>query len=447
MSRILFKNALAIATMDDSRRVLKNADLLIDGKEIVEVGQDLSGSPHDKTIDLAGKIVIPGMINTHHHLYQTLTRVVPRVQNVELFDWLIDLYEVWRNINADAISTGAMVGLGELLLTGCTTSTDHHYVFPKGVQSDLIDVQSKAARELGIRFHPTRGSMSLGKSQGGLPPDDVVQSEDVIMADSERLLNELHDPSKFSMCQVALAPCSPFSVTDVLMERSAELARKYKVKLHTHLAETLDEEKFCIETTGLRPLAYMERVGWVGEDVWFAHGVHFNDEEIALLGKTKTGIAHCPSSNLRLGSGIARIPELLAAGVPVGLGVDGSASNDSSNMLAEARLALLVHRIQSGVASTTAMGTLELATRGGAAILGRDDIGSLETGKAADFAIWDTNDLSFAGAMHDPIAALVMGMPTGRADSVWVNGEEVVANGQLKNANEDELIARANRIA
>jgi 8-oxoguanine deaminase len=447
MPRTLYRRALAIATMDDERRVLRNADLIVEGKAIVAVGVGLASEPHDLVVDLSGKVVIPGMINTHHHLYQTLTRAVPRVEDVELFDWLVDLYEVWRELTPEAVRVGAMVGLGELLLTGCTTSTDHHYVFPKRVDKKLIDVQAKAAAELGIRFHPTRGSMSRGKSKGGLPPDDLVQTETAILDDCERVLDELHDPAVFSMCRVALAPCSPFSVTDKLLEQTAVLARKRNVLMHTHLAETLDEEEFCLATHGLRPLAYMQRVGWVGHDVWYAHGIHFNEEEIALLGKTKTGIAHCPSSNLRLGSGICPVAKLRAAGVPLGLAVDGSASNDSSNMLAEARAALLIHRIKSGVRSTTAMSILELATRGGAEVLNRSDIGSLEPGKAADFAVFDMHDLAYAGAMHDPIGALLFCAAARRADLVVVNGETAVANGKLVGADEDELIGLANRIA
>lgn len=447
MSRTLLRRALAIATMDAERRVLVDADILIDGKQIAAVGPDLSDESYDREVDLRGKVVIPGMVNTHHHLYQTLCRAIPRVQDVELFAWLIDLYEVWRNLTPEAVRVGTMVGLGELLLTGCTTSTDHHYVFPQGVDGKLIDVQVEAARALGIRFHPTRGSMSRGKSQGGLPPDDVVQTEEVILADCERVLDDLHDPAPLSMCRVALAPCSPFSVTDELLVRTAELARKHRVQMHTHLAETLDEEKYCLETLGLRPLAYMERVGWIGEDVWYAHGIHFNEEEIARLGETRTGVAHCPSSNLRLGSGIAPVPALRAAGARVGIGVDGSASNDSSNMLAEVRLALLIHRIESGINSTNAMMALELATLGGAAILGRDDIGSIEPGKAADLAIFDTRDIGFAGAMHDPVAALLFCAVPRRADLVFVNGELAVAHGRLAGADEDELIDRANRIA
>jgi cytosine/adenosine deaminase-related metal-dependent hydrolase len=438
---------MAIATLDPERRVLRDADILIDGPAIAAVGSDLSAEPHDIEVDLTGKVVLPGLVNTHHHLYQTLCRNIPRVQDVELFDWLIDLYQVWRHLTPDAVRLGALVGLGELLLTGCTTSTDHHYVFPRGVATTLIDEQIAAARQLGIRFHPTRGSMSRGESLGGLPPDDVVQTEEEILADCERVLDTYHDGSQFSMCRIALAPCSPFSVTDKLLEQTAELARAREVRMHTHLAETSDENDYCMRTHGLRPLAYMERVGWVGDDVWYAHGIHFNDDEIELLGRTKTGVAHCPSSNLRLGSGIARVPDLLEAGVPVGLAVDGSASNDSSNMLAEARQALLVHRVTSGVSSTTAASVLELATLGGARVLGLDEVGSIEPGKAADLAIFAMQDLAYAGAMHDPVAALVFCAAPRRADTVIVNGETVVEQGRLAGADEDELVAAANSLA
>lgn len=452
MTRTLLKNALAVATMDEQRRVLHNADIIVDGQRITAVGVGLAGAAQeshdcDATIDLTGQVVVPGLVNTHHHLYQTLTRAVPRVQDVELFDWLVDLYEVWRHLTPDAVRVGALVGLGELLLTGCTTSTDHHYVFPRGVDTNLIDVQCAAARELGIRFHPTRGSMSRSKKNGGLPPDDVVQSEEEILDDCARVIAELHDPAPLSMCRVALAPCSPFSVTDGLLEKSALLARQHGVRLHTHLAETLDEENYCLEQVGLRPLAYMERVGWLGSDVWYAHGIHFNDDEIAQLGETSTGVAHCPTSNLRLGSGMAKIDQLRAAGAPVGLAVDGSASNDSSNMLAEARQALLVHRVRAGVNATNAMTFLEIATRGGASVLGRDDIGSIEPGKAADLAVFDTRDIGFAGAMHDPIAALLFCAVPRRASLVLVNGEVVVEAGRLKGTDEDDLINRANAIA
>ena len=446
MSRTLLRQALAVATMDADRRVLRDADVLLDGRTIAAVGPDLSAEPRDRELDLRGMVVLPGLVNTHHHLYQTLTRAIPRVQDVELFDWLVDLYEVWRNLDAEAVRVGALVGLGELLLSGCTTSTDHHYVFPRGQRGDLIDVQVKAAAELGIRFHPTRGSMSRGRSLGGLPPDDVVQDEDAILEDCERVIDAFHDPAPLSMCRVALAPCSPFSVTDELLARSAELARARGVRLHTHLCETLDEERFCLDTHGLRPLAYMERVGWIGDDVWYAHGIHFDEAEIARLGETRTGVAHCPSSNMRLGSGICKVPELRAAGAPVGLAVDGSASNDSSDLLAEARQALLIQRLRAGAGGSTALGVLGLATLGGAAVLGRDDIGSLQPGMAADLAVFDTRDLGFAGALADPVGALVFCAPR-RAHAVFVNGEQVVVDGRLTGTDEDGLIGRANAIA
>src|SRR6187397_164352 len=323
-----------VVPMDDARSRIPNRYVLVKDHEIERVGA--GAAPTDvkieRFVDARGKIALPGLVNTHHHLPQTLTRNVPRVQEAPLFRWLVELYEVWRGLDARAVEVAAQVGLGELLLTGCTTTADHLYLFPRG-QDRLIDAEIAAARALGIRFHPTRGSMSRGKSQGGLPPDDVVQDEDVILEDSRRLIREYHDPRPRAMTRIALAPCSPFSVTDDLMRRTADLAREHGVRLHTHLAETKDEESFCLEMHGVRPVEYVRRLGWLGPDVWMAHSVHLSAEEVALFGETRTGVAHCPSSNFRLGSGIAPVRALLDAGAPVGLGVDGSASNDSSNMM------------------------------------------------------------------------------------------------------------------
>jgi cytosine/adenosine deaminase-related metal-dependent hydrolase len=452
MRDILLRGARAVVTMDDERRVLRDADVLVRGPRIVAVGprppaEGSAGAAGDaEVIDCRGAIIIPGLVNTHHHLYQTLTRAVPAVSSAPLFEWLITLYEVWRELDAEAARVGALVGLGELLLTGCTTAADHHYVFPAGQPMTLLDGQIAAAAELGIRFHPTRGSMSRGTSKGGLPPDDVVQDEDVILADCERVIDRYHDPAPLSMCRVALAPCSPFSVTPELLKRTAELARRRGVRLHTHVAETFDENEFCLKTYGVRPLAFMEQCGWVGDDVWYAHGIHFDDHEIALLGRTRTGVAHCPTSNLRLGSGICKVPALLAAGVPVGLAVDGSASNDSSSMLAEVKLALLVHRVGTGVSAMPAMRALELATRGGAAVLGRDDIGRIAPGAAADLAIFDLGELGFAGT-HDPLDALLMCGTSTRAQTVLVNGRVVVRDRRLVNVDERELATHAQRLA
>jgi 8-oxoguanine deaminase len=442
----LLRGARSVVTMDDERRVLQNADLLCRGPRIAAVGQGLEAPEGAEVIDCRDAIVIPGLINTHHHLYQTLTRAVPAVASSPLFDWLVKLYEVWRELDVEAARVGALVGLGELLLTGCTTAADHHYLFPHRQPDTILDETIWAAAELGIRFHPTRGSMSRGKSQGGLPPDDVVQDEDAILRDCERVVERYHDPNELSMCRVALAPCSPFSVTPTLLERTAALARRLGVRLHTHVAETADENDYCLKVYGKRPLAFMEQCGWVGPDVWYAHGIHFDDDEIALLARTKTGVAHCPTSNLRLGSGICRVPALRAAGVPVGLAVDGSASNDCSSMLAEVKMALLVHRVGTGVDSMPPMAALELATRGSAAVLGRDDVGQLAPGKAADVAVFALHELGYAGT-HDPLGALLMCGTGTRAQTVLVNGQVVVRGGRLCAIDEADLRQRAQRIA
>jgi 8-oxoguanine deaminase len=369
------------------------------------------------------------------------------VQDAKLFDWLITLYEVWREITPEAVYTGALVGLGELLLTGCTTTTDHHYLFPAQARGELIDEEFRAAAVLGVRFQPTRGSMSRGKSGGGLPPDDVVQTPDAILRDSERVIGLYHDPAPFSMRRVALAPCSPFSVTKDLMRETARLARDRGVRMHTHLAETADEDAYCLEVYGKRPVALMEELSWIGNDVWFAHCVFLNDAEVRLFAQTQTGVAHCPSSNMRLGSGIAPVPALLKAGAPVGLAVDGSASNDSSNMLAELRQALLLHRVLGGAAAITVDDVLWMATRGGAAALGYTEIGSLEPGKAADFALFNVDRIGYAGAMHDPIAALVLCGDTSIADHVVCNGQAVVEGGRLVFAEESRIVEQANACA
>jgi 8-oxoguanine deaminase len=446
MHETLLRGARAVVTMDDARRVLTNADVLCRGPRIVAVGQGLETPTGGEVIDCRGAIVIPGLINTHHHLYQTLSRAVPAVASSPLFDWLVKLYEVWRELDVEAARVGALVGLGELLVTGCTTAADHHYLFPRSQPDTILDETIAAAAEVGVRFHPTRGSMSRGRSLGGLPPDDVVQDEDAILRDSERVVERYHDPAEFSMCRVSLAPCSPFSVTPTLMERTAALARRLGVRLHTHLAETSDENEYCLKIYGKRPVAFMEQCRWLGPDVWFAHGIYFDDDEIALLGRTGTGVAHCPTSNLRLGSGICRVPALRAAGVPVGLAVDGSASNDCSSMLHEVKMALLVHRVGTAVDAMPPMTALELATRGSAAVLGRDDIGVIAPGKAADLAIFDLGEIGYAGT-HDPLGALLMCGTSTRAHTVLVNGKVVVRSGRLVAVDEAELARRAQRIA
>ncbi len=446
--RILIENALVVVTMDAAGRELKGGYIVTNGPAIESVSDTKPEGEFDRVIDATGQIVIPGLINTHHHLYQTLTRVVPFVQDAKLFDWLTGLYRIWREIDVDGCRVGAAVGLAELLLSGCTTVADHFYLFPQSQPKTLLDESIRQAARLGVRFHPTRGSMSMGQSKGGLPPDDVVQDEAEILRDCERVIDTYHDPAKYSMCRLALAPCSPFSVTAKLLKDSAALARRRGVRLHTHLAETFDENDFTLRAQGVRPLEYMRQQDWVGPDVWYAHGVHFNDEELDLLAKTKTGVAHCPGSNLRLGSGIARVPEMLERGVPVGLAVDGSASNDGSNMLQEARLATLVHRVGTGVQSMPARTALRLATMGSAEVLGRtDDLGSLEPGKAADLAMFDLRDIAYAGALHDPVAALLMTHGSTRASYVMVQGKVVVENYKLLTANLDDVYAEANAIA
>jgi cytosine/adenosine deaminase-related metal-dependent hydrolase len=443
--RTLIHDARLVVTMDDAHRQYPGGHVLIEDDRIVSVG---AGVPTDhghvdRRIDARGKVVLPGLVNTHHHLPQVLTRNVPAVQQAPLFEWLTGLYEIWRGLDREAVGIAARVGLGELLLTGCTTTTDHLYLFPRG-QTHFIDAEIEAAAELGIRFQPTRGSMSLGRSQGGLPPDDVVQDEAEILADARRLIATYHDPRPRAMTRVALAPCSPFSVTDDLMRATRDLARESGVRLHTHVAETLDEERYCLERYGRRPVEYLRGLEWLGPDVWLAHCVHLNAEEVALFGATGTGVAHCPTSNFRLGSGLAPVRDLLQAGAPVGLGVDGSASNDTSNMLAEARQALLAHRPgQPPARWLTAEDVLRLATRGGARCLGRDDVGRLEPGLAADVILIDTRRLSYAGAGGDILAALVFSPWPEPVDTVLVNGRVRVEGGRLLDLDVPALIDRA----
>ena len=444
MTKILIRNARAIVTVDDADRVLHDANILIDRNEILYIGSEIMEA--DQVIDATGCFVYPGLINTHHHLYQTFTRNLPRVQKMELFPWLKTLYEIWRGLNEDCLYYSSLVGMGELLKYGCTTCMDHHYVFPRQGSQYFIDQQFRAANDLGIRFHASRGSMSRGKSEGGLPPDDLVQDIDVILKDSERLVRLYHDQSRFSMHQVVLAPCSPFSITTELLKQSAVLARQLGVRLHTHLCETKDEEAYCLEVLKMRPLAYMESCGWTGSDVWFAHGIYFNDDELAYLAKTKTGIAHCPVSNMKLASGVCRIPDMLRLGVPVGLAVDGSASNDSSNLLAEIRAAFLLHRLSYSSTAPTGYDLLKIATRGSAAVLGRDDIGSLAVGKAADLFMLDTSLLELAGAKGDAGCLLGTVGYSRPAKMVMVNGRIVAENGILTNIDEQLTVKKADEL-
>ncbi len=445
MNTILIKNASVIAKFDDKNTVLKNKSILIEGNKIKKIG-DISQEA-DQEIDGRGKVVIPGMINTHHHLYQTLTRNLKQVQDAKLFKWLKYLYNVWKYIDQEAVEVSTKVGAGELLLTGCTTTSDHLYLYPESQKSNLIDIEIEAAQEMGIRFHPTRGSMSLGESDGGLPPDSVIQKDEKILQESERVIEQYHDPAEFSMCRIVLAPCSPFSVTEHIMKYTSKLAREHDVYMHTHLAETKDEEDFCLEQTGMRPLPYMEKVNWLGKDVWFAHCVHLNDREIKKLADTNSGVSHCPSSNLRLGSGIAPVRKMLDAGVNVSLAVDGSASNDTSDMLGEARMAMLVARHKTGEDSMGAGDVLKMATRGGADVLGRNDIGELKEGKAADIAVFDVDRIDFAGANSDYLGALVFSGASHIAHTVIVNGNIRVKNSKLVDIDTKELTRKANTIS
>jgi len=396
------------------------------------------------TINARHMVAIPGLINTHHHLWQTLTRAYPATADAELFDWLRKLYPLWARLDEEAMHVSALVGMAELMLSGCTTTADHHYLFPRG-QTQLIDVEIEAARRIGIRFHPTRGSMSLGRSKGGLPPDSVVQSEEKILADSERLIRRYHDPRPGSMLQIGLAPCSPFSVSPRLMRETAELAQRHGVRLHTHLAETRDEEGYCLRRFRKRPLEMLRDFGWLANTTWLAHGIYFNRSEVARLGRARVGIAHCPSSNMRLGSGLAPVPELRRAGCPVGLGADGSASNDSSHMLSEVRQALLLNRLGHGAAALGVRDALRMATTEGARCLGRSDIGSLEVGKRADVALFDLRDIGYSGA-GEALAALLLCAPT-RAHTLVVEGRVVVEGSALKTLVLEPLLARHRRLA
>ncbi len=443
MASSLVREAELLVTMDEKRREIRGGSILIEGNRIVAVGPTSEVSQEaDRVIDARGKMILPGLVNTHHHLYQTLTRSLPATQNVPLFDWLKTLYPIWANLTAEGVYISALIGLAELLLSGCTTSLDHLYIFPHKVR---LEDEIWAARELGIRFHPCRGSVSLGESEGGLPPDEVVEDEETILADCRRVIEAHHDAEPYSMCRVVIAPCSPFSVGADLMRSSAELARSYGVRLHTHVAETLDEEEFCLERYGCRPVQYAADLGWVGEDVSYAHGIYLNDEEIGLLAETGTGVAHCPTSNMLLGSGIARVRKMLQEGVKVGLAVDGSASNDSGHMLAEARMAMLLQRVKGGPQALSARCALEMATLGGARLLGREDIGSLEVGKAADLIAIDASRLEYAGA-GDLVAATVFCAPA-KVDFSIVNGRLVVEEGRLTTMEIEPIIARHNEIA
>ncbi len=436
-TRIWIKNPLAVFTANDQDAA---GGLVIENGVIAELlgtGQQPS-KPCQQTFDAREHVLLPGLINTHHHFYQTLTRAWAPVVNQPLFPWLKTLYPVWARLTPEKLALASKVALAELLLSGCSTAADHHYLFPDGLEQ-AIDVQVEVVRELGMRAMLTRGSMSLGEADGGLPPQQTVQTGEAILADSQRLVAQYHERGAGAQIQIALAPCSPFSVTPAIMRQSAELAEQLDVRLHTHLAETLDEEDFCLQRFGLRTVDYLDSVGWLGPRTWLAHGIHFNPDEIARLGAAGTGICHCPSSNMRLASGICPSVDLEAAGAPLGLGVDGSASNDASNMLLEARQALYIQRLRYGAAAITPERVLGWATRGSARLLGRSDIGELAVGKQADLALFKLDGLRFSGS-HDPIAALLL-CGADRADRMMIGGTWRVIDGQIEGLDVAQLIA------
>ncbi|MCS4503937.1 8-oxoguanine deaminase [Arhodomonas aquaeolei] len=446
MTSLILDNAAAVATMEgDDGGVLHDASIRIEDNRIVAVGPAARiGTDADRVIDARGHILIPGLVNTHHHFYQTLTRNLPAGQDAGLFNWLVSHYPVWARLDPEAMDVSTRIAAAELMLSGCTTAADHTYLWPNGAR---LDDQVQAAREMGLRFHAGRGSMSVGESDGGLPPDSVVESEAAILADSQRVIETHHDDADYAMTRVALAPCSPFSVSQTLMRESLEMARHYGVHCHTHLAETRDETAYCLERFGRTPVEYAEDLGWCGEDVWFAHMVHPEDDEVRRLGAHRCGVAHCPSSNMRLGSGAAPVRALRRAGARVGLGVDGSASNDGSDMLGEARQTMLLHRLVDGPDATGAVEALSLATRGGAAVLGRNDIGRLAPGMAADIVGYRLDTLPLAGgAVHDPLAALVFCRPPQVALSL-INGRLRVRDGALTDVDLPALVRRHNDIA
>ena len=444
---ILLKNCFHLVQSAD-KPGLSGVDVLINGNRIAGIGKNLPVPAGDiRVIDASLHLVIPGLVNTHHHFYQTLTRNLPAVQNAKLFTWLVYLYEVWKYVDQEAIYWSTALATAELLKTGCTLTTDHHYLYPNQVSADIMATQFEAAAKTGIRFSPTRGSMSLSKKDGGLPPDTVVQSEEKILADSERVIKEFHDGNPLAMRKIALAPCSPFSVSEQSMKDTAALARQYGVLLHTHLAETKDENAYCERTLKRRPLKVMEDCDFVGPDVWFAHGIHFNDDELAVLKETGCSIAHCPSSNMRLGSGICRVKEMQAAGINVALAVDGSASNDSSDMLGEVRNALLLQRVTKGADALTAADVLRMGTVNGAKLLNFPECGTLYSGMAADLAMFDMQRMEYAGALSDPMAALIFSGYNHGADYTIVNGRVVVEKGRLTGITEEEIRDKANAAA
>lgn len=445
MTTLLLRDIHTLVTMDSERREISGGALFVRDGVIEFVGETSALPPEyrqaDEVLSCPKHLVIPGLVNTHHHMYQTLTRVI--AQDNELFDWLVTLYPIWEHMTGRMAYTSAQVAMAELVLSGCTTSSDHLYIFPNDVK---LDDTIRAAQEIGMRFHPTRGSMSVGRSKGGLPPDSVVEDEADILKDTQRLIEQYHDPKRFSMVRVGVAPCSPFSVSQTLMRESATLARSYNVRLHTHLAENDKDIAYSREVFGMTPGEYAEDAGWIGDDVWHAHCVHLNPDEIRLFGRTGTGVCHCPSSNMRLASGIAPIRQMRDHNVHVGLGVDGSASNDAGHLLNEVRMAMLLQRVGGNPAGLSAREALEIATLGGAAILGRDDIGALAPNMAADFAGFRVDHVGFAGAQHDMVAALVF-CQSAQADFSVINGQFVVRDGGFLSVDLPVVVERHNALS
>lgn len=445
-ARTLFAGFELVATMDAADREWAGGYVLVEGNRIVGVGEDAAGIEADEVVRGAGKILLPGLVNTHHHLYQSLFRNVPGASEAKLFDWLVFLYERWKRLGEEAMRVAATIACSELLLSGATTTTDHCYLYPRN-GGNILAADIEGAQKAGIRFHPCRGSMSLSEKDGGLPPDSVVQTESEILADCRRMIERYHDPEPFAMLRIALAPCSPFSVTADLMRESVALAEETGVLLHTHLAETEDEEAYCLRRSGMRPVDLMEELGWLRDDVWYAHLVVLNESDIAKLSAAKVGMAHCPSSNMTLGSGIAPVTEMKGTGIKIGLAVDGSASNDTSNMIREVRQAMLLQRVRYGADALSAREALRMATIGGARVLHREnEIGSIEVGKAADLIAFDLNDIAFAGAHADPLAAIVH-CAADRVDFAMVDGEWRVRGGRLVDESILDLIPIHNRIS
>ncbi|WP_343724617.1 8-oxoguanine deaminase [Herbaspirillum huttiense] len=441
---LLIRNARVLVTMNEGREEIADGALYIRGKVIEQVGktEDLPQEA-DEIIDASNHVVIPGLINTHHHMYQSLTRAIPSAQNGELFNWLTNLYPIWAGLTPEMIRVSTLTAMAELILSGCTTSSDHLYIYPNQTR---LDDSLEAAAQIGMRFHGARGAMSVGQSKGGLPPDRVVEEEPAILKDTQRLIETYHDSQRHAMQRIVVAPCSPFSVSRDLMREAADLARHYGVSLHTHLAENVNDIAYSREKFNMTPAEYAEDCGWVGHDVWHAHCVQLDEHGIDLFARTGTGVAHCPCSNMRLASGIAPIRKMLDAGVPVGLGVDGSASNDSAHMLGEVRQAMLLQRVGFGPDAMTARQALEVATLGGAKVLNRDDIGALKPGMSADVVMFDTRQIAFAGALHDPVAALVFCTPANVNTSI-INGRVIVREGQLTTIDLGAVLERHNRLS